>query len=253
MSDITRLFGNRAGAYASFRPHYPPALFAWLAANSPGHQRALDIACGSGQASRPLLKHFHQVLACDGSPEQLLAATDLHGIDSFAADAEAQPLTDASLDLIVVAQALHWFATPSFFAEVSRLLKPGGLFCAWCYSLLQIDAQLDGVLDDFYRNTLGGYWPPGRASVDAGYRDIQPPFTRIAVPAFAIGLEWDLPQLLGYLGTWSAVQKLEQASGRDPLLDLLPKLEKAWGAPQQRRFVRWPLHFLAGRPTLPHQ
>lgn len=253
MSEITRLFGNRASAYASFRPQYPQDLFTWLATHSPGRQRALDIACGSGQASRPLLEHFQQVLACDGSPEQLLAASDLQGIDCFAADAEAQPLASASLDLIVVAQALHWFATPAFFAETARLLKPGGLFCAWCYSLLQIDSTLDALLGDFYWHTLGGHWPQGRASVDAGYRDIQAPFARIGVPDFAIGLEWDLAQLLGYLGTWSAVQKLQQASGRDPLLDLLPKLEKAWGAPQRRRFVRWPLHFLAGRPTLPHQ
>ncbi len=253
MSEITRLFGNRANAYASFRPQYPQELFTWLADNSPGHQRALDIACGTGQASRPLLAHFQQVLACDGSPEQLLAASDLQGVDCFAADAQAQPLASTSLDLIVVAQALHWFATPAFFNETTRLLKPDGLFCAWCYSLLQINAELDAILDDFYWNTLGGYWPQGRASVDAGYRDIQPPFARIAVPAFAIELEWDLPQLLGYLGTWSAVQKLQQASGRDPLLDLLPKLEKAWGPSQQRRFVRWPLHFLAGRPALSHQ
>lgn len=253
MSEITRLFGNRASAYASFRPQYPQALFAWLAANSPGQHRALDIACGNGQASRPLLGYFQQVLACDGSPEQLQAATDLTGVNAFAADAQALPLADASLDLIVVAQALHWFATPSFFAEVTRLLNPDGLFCAWCYSLLQIDDELDSVLHAFYRNTLGDYWPQGRASVDAGYSDIQLPFPQLAVPAFTIELEWDLPQLLGYLGTWSAVQKLEQASGRDPLIDLLPELEKAWGEPQRQRFVRWPLHFLAGIPARPHQ
>lgn len=253
MSDITRLFGNRANAYASFRPEYPRALFTWLAEHSPAQQRALDIACGTGQASRPLLDHFQHVLACDGSPEQLLAAKDLQGIDCFAADAEAQPLSTASLDLIIVAQALHWFATPAFFAEATRLLKPNGLFCAWCYSLLRIDTQLDNLLDDFYWNTLGGYWPAGRSSVDAGYRDIHAPFARIEVPAFAIELEWDLAQLLGYLSTWSAVQKLEQASGRDPLLDLLPKLQEAWGEAKRQRFVRWPLHFLAGRPNLPHQ
>jgi SAM-dependent methyltransferase len=251
MSDIARLFGNRADAYASFRPHYPDSLFTWLAAHSPGQERALDIACGNGQASRPLLKHFRQVLACDGSSEQLRAAPDLQGIDCFAADASAQPLTDASLDLIVVAQALHWFATPAFFTEVRRLLKPDGLFCAWCYSLLSIDESLDALLADFYWNTLDGYWPSGRASVDAGYRDIQPPFALIAVPDFAIKLEWDLPQLMGYLGTWSAVQKLQQASGHDPLPELLPRLRQAWGDGQQKRFVRWPLHFLAGFPTRP--
>ncbi|WP_043309080.1 class I SAM-dependent methyltransferase [Pseudomonas sp. ML96] len=252
MSEIARLFGNRAGAYASFRPQYPSALFDWLASNCTSHERALDIACGNGQASRPLLGHFRHVLACDGSPEQLQAAPDLQGVDCFAADASAQPLADASLDLIVVAQALHWFATPDFFAEARRLLRPDGLLCAWCYSLLRIDDALDAVLDDFYWNTLNGYWPAGRTSVDAGYSDIQPPFARIQVPAFAIELEWDLQQLVGYLSTWSAVQKLEQASGRDPLQDLLPRLLKAWGDGQQKRFVRWPLHFLAGFPARPH-
>jgi len=251
MSEIARLFGNRAAAYASFRPQYPEALFDWLAATSPGHQRALDIACGNGQASRPLLGRFDQVLACDASPEQLRAAPDLAGVHCFAADASAQPLADGCLDLILVAQALHWFATPQFFAEVRRLLRRDGLFCAWCYGLLRIDEVLDAALDDFYRNTLGGYWPAGRASVDAGYRDIQPPFARIEVPGFAIELEWDLAQLVGYLGTWSAVQKLEQASGRDPLAELLPGLRQAWGDADSRRFVRWPLHFLAGFPSRP--
>lgn len=248
MSEITRLFGARAGAYASFRPQYPSALFTWLAANSPGRQRALDIACGNGQASAPLLEHFEQVLACDGSPEQLLAAKDLQGVSSFAATAEAQPLADASLDLIVVAQALHWFATPVFFREVARLLRPGGLFCAWCYSLLRVDTQVDAVLDEFYYGTLDGYWPEGRTSVDAGYSDLQVPFAQIELPPFAIELQWDRPQLLGYLSTWSAVQRLEKASGRDPLIDLLPALEAAWPDGQQQRFVRWPLHFVAGRP-----
>jgi SAM-dependent methyltransferase len=253
MSEITRLFGARADAYANFRPQYPEALFSWLASNSPSSERALDIGCGNGQASRPLLQHFSQVLACDGSPEQLHAAKDLQGIDCFAADAEALPLADGSLDLIIVAQALHWFATPAFFAEVRRLLKPNGLFCAWCYSLLRIDSELDALLDDFYSNTLGPYWPAGRASVDAGYRDIQAPFPRLQPPPFAIQLHWDLPQLLGYLGTWSAVQRLQQASGRDPLLALEPALLEAWGDPHQERFVSWPLHFLAGLPNPTHQ
>jgi SAM-dependent methyltransferase len=251
MSEIARIFGRGADAYASFRPQYPDALFAWLAASSPGHERALDIACGNGQASLPLRPHFRQVLACDASIEQLHAASDQHDIHRFAAHATAQPLADASLDLIVVAQALHWFATPAFFAEARRLLRPDGLFCAWCYSLLRIDDDLDALLDDFYWNTLNGYWPSGRTSVDAGYADIQPPFARIAVPAFTIELPWDLAQLLGYLGTWSAVQKLEQASGQDPLVTLRPRLQQAWGDGQQKRFVRWPLHFLAGFPTRP--
>ncbi len=246
---VSQLFGARADAYASFRPHYPKSLFAWLAAQCPEHLRALDIACGNGQASHPLREHFEQVLACDASLEQLQAGADQAGLQLFVAEAQAQPLPSHSLDLIVVAQALHWFATPAFFAEVRRLLKPGGVFCAWCYSLMRIDAELDALIDDFYWNTLGGYWPAGRASVDAGYRDIDNPFKALTPPASAIEVSWTLEQLLGYLRTWSAVQRYEQQNGGDPLLQLQPKLRQAWGDAKQPRFVRWPLHFLAGTPN----
>lgn len=248
MSEISRLFGARAEAYANFRPHYPDDLFAWLAAQCPEQQRALDIACGNGQASHPLLGLFAQVLACDASVEQLLANPDSQELALFVAEAQAQPLADHSLDLIVVAQALHWFATPVFFAEVTRLLKPGGVFCAWCYSLMRIDSELDALIDVFYAQTLNGYWPQGRASVDAGYRDISHPLNPLSLPPFAIEVSWSLEQLLGYLRTWSAVQRFEQQNGMDPLLQLEPTLRRAWGDAKQPRFVRWPLHFLAGTP-----
>ncbi|WP_394238834.1 class I SAM-dependent methyltransferase [Pseudomonas anguilliseptica] len=246
---VSRLFGARADAYASFRPHYPESLFAWLAAQCPERLRALDIACGNGQASYPLLQHFKQVLACDASLEQLQAGADQTGLHLFVAEAQTQPLPSHSLDLIVVAQALHWFATPAFFSEVRRLLKPGGVFCAWCYSLMRIDNKLDALIDDLYWNTLGGYWPVGRASVDAGYSDINNPFSTLAPPASAIEANWTLEQLLGYLRTWSAVQRYEQQNGADPLLQLQPALRQAWGDAKQPRFVRWPLHFLAGTPN----
>jgi SAM-dependent methyltransferase len=246
MSEIARLFGARAGAYASFRPQYPAALFDWLAGQCAERQRALDIACGNGQASAPLRQHFAQVLACDASIEQLRAAESPAGISLFAANAEAQPLSSASLDLIVVAQALHWFATPAFFAEVTRLLKPGGLFGAWCYSLMRINGPVDELIDDFYRGTLQGYWPPERASVDSGYRDIQTPLPRLEPPAFAIEAHWSFTQLTGYLRTWSAVQYRERQQGRDPVSELEPALLSAWGDIKQPRLVRWPLHLLVG-------
>ena len=243
---VSQLFGARADAYASFRPHYPASLFAWLAAQCPERLRALDIACGNGQASYPLREHFKQVLACDASLAQLQAGAAHSGLQLFVAEAQAQPLSSHGLDLIVVAQALHWFATPAFFAEVRRLLKPGGVFCAWCYSLMRIDEELDALIDDFYWSTLAGYWPVGRASVDAGYRNIDNPFAPLDPPASAIEISWTLEQLLGYLSTWSAVQRYEQENGTDPLSKLLPRLCQIWGDAKQPRFVRWPLHFLAG-------
>lgn len=246
MREVATLFGAGATAYASFRPHYPEALFAWLAEHSPARRRALDVACGNGQASRPLRRHFAQVLACDASLEQLRAGDDWGAVQRFCADAQALPLAPTSLDLLVVAQALHWFAGAAFFAEAERVLRPGGLFCAWCYGLMRINDELDELIEDLYRNRMHGCWPDGRASVDAGYGDIHLPFAGLRTPELVIETRWHLAQLLGYLGTWSAVQRWQRQHGRDPIAELAPALARAWGDVTRPRSVRWPLHFLAG-------
>lgn len=247
--DSVELFSARASGYAQFRPHYPAGLFAWLAGQCRQTDTALDIAAGNGQASLPLQRHFHRVLACDASAAQLNAGAHWESVERFVADAEQLPLKDNQLDLIVVAQALHWFASPAFFAQARRALKPGGLFCAWCYSLLEIDPALDEIINRLHGKTLAGYWPAGRASVDAGYRDIHLPFARLAVPAFALEATWSFEQLIGYLRTWSAVTKWQQTHGSDPVAAVQASLREAWGDVQASRRIRWPLHFLAGYPT----
>jgi len=206
MGDSVRLFSIRPDDYAQFRPTYPDSLFDWLAQQCEHTRCALDVAAGSGQATLALLPHFEMVCACDASLDQLNGLADWSGAWRFAAQGERLPLRDGVIDLLVVAQALHWFATPAFFSEAKRVLAADGLFCAWCYSLLRIEPTLDAVIDCLYGETLKGYWPPGRASVDAGYRDVQAPFATIDSPDFAIEVHWTLPQLLGYLRTWSAVK-----------------------------------------------
>ncbi|MDP3847286.1 MAG: class I SAM-dependent methyltransferase [Pseudomonas sp.] len=250
MRAISELFGASASNYANYRPHYPAPLFAWLAQHSPANLLALDIGCGNGQASRPLCEHFAQVLACDGSFAQLAAAEPRANLQLLVADARQLPIAPDSLDLIIVAQALHWFADAAFFAQVSRLLKPDGLFCAWCYGLLRVNPAVDVIIEQLYHHSLKAYWPSGRSSVDCGYSDIAAPFPRLQLPAFAMQQQWTLSQLLGYLNTWSAVQLCTQQRG-NPLEALLPTLSRAWGDPQQSHNVSWPLHFLAGYPSQP--
>ena len=248
MKDSVRLFSTRTEAYAQFRPTYPAELFAWLASQCAQTEQVLDLATGNGQAAGPLSTHFDRVFACDANVSQLLAGGDWQNISRFACLAEQLPLRDEQLDLIVVAQALHWFATEQFFAQARRVLRPGGLFCAWSYSLLRIEPSLDAIITRLHGEILAGCWPKGRDSVDAGYRDIHPPFPRIEVPPFSIEATWDFPQLVGYLRTWSAVKRWQQIYGADPVESLQPELLRHWGDPTQQRTVRWPLHFLAGYP-----
>lgn len=248
-SDSVQLFSSRSDDYARYRPTYPDALFAWLADQCESTDTALDLAAGNGQASFPLRRHFRRVLACDASAQQLEAGGNWPKVQCFVAEAERLPLRSGQLDLLVVAQALHWFSTPDFFAEARLALKPHGLFCAWCYSLLEVSTDVDAIIQQLYTDTLGGYWPAGRSSVDAGYRDICPPFARIDTPAFALEAHWSLTELLGYLRTWSAVKKWQQRHHRDPAAMLEPQLLSAWGPAERRRLVRWPLHFLTGFPN----
>ncbi len=248
MGDSVRLFSIRSDDYAQYRPTYPDPLFAWLTRQAPRTRIAVDVACGTGQATIPLLGRFAQVLAFDASVDQLGGATGWGDAQRIAAHADRLPLRDGVADLMVIAQALHWFATPSFFAEARRVLAPDGLFCAWCYSLPRIDSALDECIDRFHGDTLGSYWPAGRASVDAGYRDIHPPFVPLTPPDFAIEAHWSLDQLLGYLRTWSAVKEWQRVQGRDPVAEWETEFTQRWGLPASRRPIRWPLHFIAGYP-----
>ncbi len=240
-------FSGQAEGYARHRPGYPEALFATLAELSPGRLRAWDCGCGNGQAARGLAAHFSEVVASDPSATQLEQRDTAHAIGYLRSLAAPAPLATASCDLVAVGQALHWFPFDAFYAEVRRVLRPGGLLAAWCYSLLRITPQIDALIDRFYRDRLGPWWPPERAHVDGGYRHLDFPFTELDTPSLAIEVEWDMDELGGYLATWSAYRRCHDETGLDPLPGLLAQLAVPWGDPSQKRRVRWPLHLRVGR------
>ena len=240
-------FSSQAGAYQRFRPDYPPALFAWLAGLVDSHDCAWDCGCGNGQAAHGLAPYFRQVQASDPSAEQIDRARPHPAIRYFVATGEDSGLADSSVDLVVVAQALHWFDFPRFYAEVRRVARPGGVLAAIGYGELLLGGELDTVSDHFYRKIVGPYWPPERRYVDEAYRTVPFPFSELATPTFELAADWDLEHLLGYYGTWSAVKEYRRVGVGDPLPALRQALAKLWGHPQQLRRVRWPLFMRVGR------
>jgi SAM-dependent methyltransferase len=241
-------FSRVSTAYADFRPRYPAALFDWLAAVSPAHDLAWDCACGSGQASADLAARFDRVVATDASAAQLAGATAHPRIDYRAAPAEASGLADRSVDLITVAQALHWFDRPRFYAEARRVLKPGGVLAVWTYGVQTLaDKRVNAHVQHFYREVVGPYWPPERALVEAGYRTIDFPFDELAAPAFEMSADWPLDRLLGYFRSWSATGRYVAENGDDPVDALASRLAPLWGNPDSPRTVAWPLAIRAGR------
>lgn len=240
-------FSGHAGAYHEARPTYPDALFDWLAAQVPARDLAWDAGCGNGQASVALAARFARVHASDPSAPQIANAPARANIDYRVEAAETCTLADASADLVTVAQALHWFEHARFYAEVKRVLKPGGVIAAWCYADCAVTPAVDALKNRLYVDLTGPYWPPERQHIEAGYRTLPFPFARIAAPAFAMRVDWTLAQFLAYLRSWSATQRYLKANGVDPVALVEADLAQAWGDPRIARNVCWDFHVLCGR------
>ena len=237
-------FSGQAGDYEKYRPRYPHELFAWLAANSPHRDLAVDVATGNGQAALALAEIFNEVVATDASAAQLAKAARMPRVCYRREPAEQISLADSSVDLVVSAQAAHWFDWTAFTAEACRVLRPGGLLAIWSYRDFVVQADVERLLHEFSREIVGPYWPRERRHVEERYRGLPLPFPECAVPSFEMSAEWDCESVLGYIGTWSAVQRCRKRSGRDPIALLAPDLRSAWGA--RTRIVRWPLTVKAG-------
>jgi len=241
-------FSGQAAIYAAHRPTYPPELFAWLAGLVARRQLAWDAGSGSGQAAVGLAAHFERVLATDASAAQIAHAAPHPRVEYRVTPAEASGLAPSSVDLVTAAQALHWFDIPSFFAEVHRALVPGGVLAVWCYGDPTLgDPVLNEVLWRYNRGTIEQYWPPERDLVLQEYRSIRFPLEELPSPRFSLEASWSLPELMGYLRSWSATARYATARGSDPVLEVEAAMRPRWQSPDGRQVIRWPVTLRVGR------
>jgi SAM-dependent methyltransferase len=238
-------FSKQAADYAKFRPRYPQELFDYLGSIAPSRRLAWDCGTGNGQAAVGLASVFDRVIATDASEKQISNAQPHQRVEHRVAPAENGGLESGTVDLIMVAQALHWFDLDRFYAEVRRVLKPKGLLAASAYNLLQIETAIDEIVNRYYYEVVGPFWPPERRLVE-NFAEIPFPFHRIDPPKFEMAVHWDLDHLVGYFRTWSATQRFIAAKGTDPLEQIIDELRRAWGNPQQARSIIWPLTLRVG-------
>lgn len=157
-------------------------------------------------------------------------------------------MADQAIGLITVAQALHWFDLERFYAEARRVLCSGGLLAAWSYGINEVEGEArNALVQDFYTNIVGPYWPPERKLVETGYRTIPFPFAELTPPSFRMETRWTLDQLLGYFRTWSATNRYLKEQGRDPVEPLGKALAGLWGEATTPRQITWPLSLRLGR------
>ena len=239
-------FSCHAAAYAASRPDYPPELFRFLAEACRRHDLAWDCATGNGQAARALAPYFDRVVASDASAAQVERAVAVANIEYRVFQSEDPRLNEDSIDLVTVAQALHWFDRTEFFRAVDRVLRRSGLMAVWSYDLCRIDTACDEVIGRLYGHILKTYWPPQRQTVERRYQDIVFPYQNIEVPRLVMEKRWTRRQLAGYLRSWSAARRFLKREGVDPLHLVEGDLKRAWGA-ESRRTVRWPLTLIVRR------
>lgn len=247
MKDYIKHFNQQSENYLLFRPTYPAALYDYLVSLVKEHQNVWDCGTGNGQAAVVLAHYFDQVIATDINHAQLEAAPKNKKIRYLCCPAESTPILDHSIDLITVAQALHWFNFDAFYDEVRRVGKSSAVIAAWCYSLGQFHSPLDEIISKLYRDILGdNYWPAERRYIDEEYRTIPFPFNKMTPPSLTIEKDLNFSEFIGYLNTWSAVKEYQLKNQVNPINFIFKALEATWGKLEQRYTMHWPLHLLIG-------
>ncbi len=222
-------FSTHAADYAKFRPRYPAELFTHLASLAATHECAWDCGTGNGQAAVEMIKHFKTVMASDLSTQQIAESQQQHGIHYTVCKAEQTPFSDNIFDLILVAQAIHWFDFDAFYKEVKRVGKPGCVVAAIGYGLIKTNTKADAIIQKLYTEILHGYWDAERRFIDEAYQTIPFPFDEIDVPDFDMKVNWDANHLIAYLKTWSAVKHFERSKNRNPVDEVSSELINALG------------------------
>jgi len=150
-------FASAADVYERARPSYPAEAVAWLVDRTeigPG-STVLDVGAGTGKLTRLLLASGARVVAVEPIEEMRALVEDAEAVEGTA---EELPFTDASADVVTVAQAFHWFDAERALAEIHRVLRPGG-YLVLVWNSRDLDDPLQRAVEDL----LG----PLRASVPA--------------------------------------------------------------------------------------
>jgi ubiquinone/menaquinone biosynthesis C-methylase UbiE len=245
LSILKDLFSTQSSEYSRFRPTYPAALVEEISSLCAHHDLAWDAGTGNGQLAVMLAEHFKHVTGTDISEKQLANAAKKSNIDYSISDSKTTAFKDHSVDLVTVAQAVHWFDFDAFYAEVKRVLKKNGVIALIGYGVMRSDRATDAIIQDFYHNIVGPYWDQERRLIDEAYVTIPFPFKEIGLKKYNMHYSWNIDQLMGYFSTWSALQHYLKKTAHDPL----PELKERFVATGHKKFeLDFPLFFRIGKP-----
>ena len=239
-------FSTESDKYAKYRPTYPKEFYNYVNSLLLEKNNAWDCGTGNGQVAYELAKTFNKVYATDISQSQIDNAIHVDNIYYSVQPAEQTNFQNNMFDLIVVAQAIHWFDFDSFYTEVKRTSKHNALICVIGYGRIKISEKIDEIITNFYTKVIGHYWDKERKYIDENYETIPFPFDEIETLDFENKYQWNLDHFMGYLNTWSAVKHFIKHNGFNPLEKLKQEIVPFWNNNEEKK-VNFPMLLRIGK------
>jgi ubiquinone/menaquinone biosynthesis C-methylase UbiE len=257
---MATLSEKEAEAYLDARPRYPIDWFKKIAAKTQGYNLAWDVGTGNGQAAIGLVEHYDNVVATDINEAQLKRAVkhskiSYHHTPKDMSEDEMVSLVggENSVDLIVAAQALHFFDLDTFYNVAKRVLrKQGGLIATWVYNDIIISPEVDPIMKGLVDSTLPFRTPIMNLAFE-GYKTIPFPFESIGMGSEGKPVTLDIPHklslkgFLGFLRSWQPAMKAKEHGVELIDEDLISKFEEAWGDENQVKDVSYKAHMIVGK------
>jgi len=251
-------FSGHSSVYAKFRPGYPQEVYdRILEFGGPDLKQkgiAVDIGCGSGQATKRLHDFFPKVFGIEPSPQQLEQAEQIDGIEYICARAEQTPLPAGEADLITVATAVHWFNLAEFWPEVDRILRPGGIIAIWTNGeTVTTNNEKADLAYKKFNEKIFSYWAPQNHQVFDKYKDVHIPYERKERGYIYSKRSIPLFFFTGFLRTWSAYQSFMKDHPEEKILEELEEeIKIAYGlsSSEEKIEIDWEVILLLGqKPT----
>lgn len=241
------LFSKQSDLYAKYRPTYPQDLYEYILTFAKEKNIAWDCATGNGQAAVVLSEFFKRVIATDISAAQIEKATAKGNIEYKVCPAESTPFTDNTFDLVTVAQAYHWIKWDEFKKEVTRVCKHNAVIAVWMYYKHSTgDKRIDDAVHDFYEGVTKPYWDYERKFVEDLYGTTEFDYELLPVKKFETTLHWQREDLVGYISSWSAIQKYITVNGHSPIRIIEEKIKSLWPEGEVKQ-VTFPIYLKLGR------
>ena len=241
------LFSKQSDLYARYRPTYPKELYEYILSFVKEKNTVWDCATGNGQAAVVLADHFKKVIATDISAAQIEKATLKENIEYLVCPAESTLFADNTFDLVTVAQAYHWLKWKEFKKEVTRVCKPEAIIAIWTYNRNKIgDKKIDDAIFSFYENVTKPFWDYERKYVEELYKTVEFDYELLPVKDFETTLNWQREDMIGYISSWSAIQKYIKVNGHSPIPMIEKELINLWPKGEVKK-VSFPIYLKLGK------